>query len=1221
MSRQREAEKALHDQTNILPFGQLMVVFTGLATSLVIQFVDQNGISVTLPTVARDLGAQNTISWAGTSSLIANTMFTVLYGRLSDIFGRKVVYLSALVLLCIADLLCGLSQSPAMFYVFRGLAGVAGGGVGSLTMIIVSDVVTLEQRGKYQGILGASLGLGNIIGPFIAAAFIMRSTWRGFFWLISPLAALSAVVGYFLIPNTAQTDSFRKNLRRIDWFGVLASSIGIIFILIPVSGGGSYFPWDSPMVISMLVIGSLSFVAFIFIEWKVASLPMLPIVFFKNRVMVALFLQSFLLGAVYQAYLYYLPLYYQNARGWSPVASAALTAPMVTCQSIASICSGQYISRLKRYGEIIWLGFAFWTLGAGLMLLFDQNTHPAVIAVCVGISGIGVGFTFQPTLVALQAHCTKSQRAVSISNRNFFRCMGGACGLAISAAILQAALRSHLPSEFSYLTHSAYSLPSHSSMTDAQWESILLAYTKASHAVFILQVPLIGLCFIACVFMYAPGHSPDSSRQTSPASREYNPRKRGRTACTRCKTRKQKCDNEYSTCSNCLKAGVTCDKSSVRQDADRQNDYTHALEERVAFLEEKLGQSESAAGQHAGPNVAQSMWFPQGGHATSQTSNSGLDNNPVGEIVGLLALSSSEAPAYVGSSSGLALAANLGEMVQTSVWNQFISRMQPQPNTGSSTAPQSLTSFLPGNPQQTGGGCRNRANVDPPTDEMGSKILETYFKKLHSRYPFLDRSQIWRLHEERWQLAKMKREELTRADRFAIFKLNIVYAIGATMLQLSEKYAYTDPKQFYTTALQYVPTMCEARSIENIEAMVLLVVYHIRTASSHGMWYMIGLAMRTAIDLGLHSRANEINLDPFTTQMRRRLFWVVYYLERVVSMSLGRPFSISDRQIDLDLPLDVDDDVHDPALITAPQDPTKTTNMTFAIYLFKLRRIDSRIQHKIYRADRPLSSLRPKMDSLYLELEQWKESAAHRFSGSDLDYPMLHYNRAVRLLIQPFLPLLPFTDPYYHICLQAAGEICQSHKRLHQTLEYGHSFLAVQTVFMAGITLLYALWTHTDQVWSVRISNDIRACSTMLFVMGERAEWVKKYRDAFELLVNAAMEKLQGNETARNAGMAELMTAQHSTASLNTVMPGMSSGENFAPANPTGLAPEAAATGAAPQTYLADDSDHAVRMALQLAPWIDQGQSDPLWMPDFGTLESLSGTFWSGADTTRFDAL
>ncbi|EAW18437.1 putative MFS transporter [Aspergillus fischeri NRRL 181] len=491
MNRQQAAEMALHDQMNILPIVQLLVVFSGLAVSLLITFVDQNGISVTLPTIAKDLNAENTISWAGTSSLIANTMFSVLYGRLSDIFGRKVVYLSALALLCIADLLCGLSQNAAMFYVFRGLAGIAGGGVGSLTMIIVSDIVTLENRGKYQGILGASLGLGNVIGPFIAGAFIMNSTWRGFFWLISPLAACSMVVGFFLIPNNACKGGVRENLSKINFYGIIASSIGIIFLLIPISGGGSYFQWNSAMVISMLVIGACSLVAFVFIEWKVASLPMLPVVFFKNKVLCALFLQSFLLGAVYQSYLYYLPLYYQNARGWSPIVSAAMTAPMVGCQALASIASGQYISRTKRYGEVIWAGFGLWTL----------HTHRAVIVVIVAITGIGIGWTFQPTLIAFQAHCTKSHRAVVISNRNFFRCLGGACGLAVSAAILQATLRSNLPNGYQYLAHSTYSLPPQSDISASDWSQILDAYAKASRGVFILQVPLMGLCFAACLFI------------------------------------------------------------------------------------------------------------------------------------------------------------------------------------------------------------------------------------------------------------------------------------------------------------------------------------------------------------------------------------------------------------------------------------------------------------------------------------------------------------------------------------------------------------------------------------------------------------------------------------------------------------------------------------------------------------------------------------------------
>ncbi|KAL4971975.1 major facilitator superfamily domain-containing protein [Aspergillus desertorum] len=501
MERQRAAERALHDQTNILPRGQLFVVFTGLAISLLITFVDQNGISVTLPTIAEDLNARNTISWAGTSSLIANTMFTVLYGRLSDIFGRKVIYLSTLVLLCVSDILCGVSVNSEMFYVFRALAGVAGGGVTSLTMIIVSDIVTLQQRGKYQGILGAAMGLGNIIGPFVGAAFIMRSTWRGFFWLIAPLAAVSALVGYFLIPNSHKKDSFSKSVKRIDFFGILTSSIAVILILIPISGGGSYFNWDSAMVISMFVIGGCSLIAFLLVEWKVAALPMLPVVLFKNKVICALFLQTFLLGAVYQGYLYYLPLYYQNARGWSPIVSAALTCPMMVCHSLTSIAAGQYISRRKRYGELIWLGFGLWTLGGGLMIRFDRTTSPAVIAVTVGIAGIGIGSTFQPTMIACQAHCTKSQRAVVISDRNFFRCLGGACGLAVSAAVLQAVLRSHLPEGYKRLAHSTYSLPSREGISDAEWSAIIDAYAAASRAVLILQVPLVGACFLLCVFI------------------------------------------------------------------------------------------------------------------------------------------------------------------------------------------------------------------------------------------------------------------------------------------------------------------------------------------------------------------------------------------------------------------------------------------------------------------------------------------------------------------------------------------------------------------------------------------------------------------------------------------------------------------------------------------------------------------------------------------------
>ncbi|OHW99630.1 MFS transporter [Colletotrichum incanum] len=496
------AEKALHDQTNILPLKKLLVVFATLAVTLLVSFIDQNGISVTLPTIAADLNAEDTISWAGTSSLIANTTFQMLYGRFSDIFGRKAVFLSAIGLLSLADLLCGLSQNAAMFYIFRGIAGIGGGGITNLAMIIVSDVVTLEQRGKYQGILGSMVGLGNVLGPFLAAAFVEKATWRAFFWMLSPLGP----------PD----EGFKQSVKKIDYAGSLTSSAGVILLLIPISGGGAYFPWNSAMVISMLTIGVVALVSFVFVEWKFAKLPMMPVTIFKNRVVVVLLTQSFLFGAAYQAYLYYVPLYLQNAHQYSVIQSAAIYVALVACQSVFSILSGQYISRVKRYGEVIWAGFGLWTLGAGLTLIYDRHTKSGVIVIPLVIIGIGVGFIFQPTLVALQAHSIKSRRAVITSNRNFFRCAGGACGLAVSAAVLQATLRANLPPEFKDLASSSYSIPK---LDDQDMSIVLDAYMAASRAVFILQIPLIGLCLIGCLFIKDRGlHSIEDVKVEDTAS-------------------------------------------------------------------------------------------------------------------------------------------------------------------------------------------------------------------------------------------------------------------------------------------------------------------------------------------------------------------------------------------------------------------------------------------------------------------------------------------------------------------------------------------------------------------------------------------------------------------------------------------------------------------------------------------------------------------------------
>ncbi|KAL6408870.1 putative transporter-like protein [Ilyonectria robusta] len=506
MTRQEvvRAEHALHDQANLLPRRQLILAFATLSVNMLIVAIDQNGISVALPTIAADLNAQATISWAGTASLLANTTFQMLYGRLSDIFGRKTIFLAAIAMLSIGDLLCGLSRSAVMFYICRAIAGIGGGGIVNLTMIIVSDIVTLEQRGKYQGINGAMAGLGNAAGPFLAAALIQKTSWRVFFWMLSPLGALTASLTYFYLPSKPPTAGFKESVRRVDWMGSFSSSVGVILLLIPITGGGAYFSWDSPMVISMLIVGFVAFLSFIAWEWKLARLPMMPVDIFSNPVVVVMFLQSFLFGSVYQAYLYYVPLYLQNAHQFSIMTSALVYIPLVIAQSLISILSGQYISRRKRYGEVIVFGFGIWTLGAGLALIFNRITTPGTIVVVLLLVGTGVGCVMQPTLVGLQAHSPKYRRAVIISNRNFFRSAGGACGLAISAAVLQARLRATLPQEYKYISDSTYALPE----SVKHVPGVLDAYMAASHGVFILQVPLIAICFLCTGFIRDRGLEP-----------------------------------------------------------------------------------------------------------------------------------------------------------------------------------------------------------------------------------------------------------------------------------------------------------------------------------------------------------------------------------------------------------------------------------------------------------------------------------------------------------------------------------------------------------------------------------------------------------------------------------------------------------------------------------------------------------------------------------------
>ncbi|KAF2180016.1 MFS general substrate transporter [Zopfia rhizophila CBS 207.26] len=508
----------VHDQTNLLPKRELIIVFAALASGLLVTFIDQNSIGVALPTIGQELNCASTVEWAGTSSLIANTAFQVLHGRLSDIFGRKVIIIAMLALLALGDLLCGFAKTGPQLYAFRGISGMANGGIMALSLMIVSDVVTLEERGKYQGILGSCMGLGSAIGPFIAAGFAEHTSWRDTFYLLCPLCVLASIVLFFkLPPQNMPKEDFHTAVCKIDWTGIFLASGGTILLLIPVSGINSHFHPNSPMVISMLTLGGLFLVAFVINEWKVTKLPMIPLRLFRSGPLSAILMQNFLIGIVWFSLLYFLPIYFQSARQLSLTTSAALLLTLVVSLSISSILSGQYISRTNRYGEIIWLGYTLWTLAAGLHFLFGRKTKIITLIFILLVEGIGVGCVFQPTLVAAQAHSSKFDRAVIISARNFLRSLGGAVGLAISSAVFSNSLQSYLPAQLpssiaEAVRKSTFATPDLSMLDAANRHHVLNAYTSASRSVFIMWVVVMGSCLVLMIFVKDKGLQREEER-------------------------------------------------------------------------------------------------------------------------------------------------------------------------------------------------------------------------------------------------------------------------------------------------------------------------------------------------------------------------------------------------------------------------------------------------------------------------------------------------------------------------------------------------------------------------------------------------------------------------------------------------------------------------------------------------------------------------------------
>ncbi len=482
--------------TGTAPQGSIFVVILSIAMLLLLAALDQTVIATAMPTIVAELGGLDHLSWVFTAYILTSTVVAPLYGKLGDLYGRRVMVYVAVALFLIGSLACAASASMGALIAARAVQGLGGGGLFVLALSVVGDVIAPKDRGKVQGVFAAVFSLSSVIGPLMGGWFVDAFSWHWIFLVNLPLGAVAVVLFGLNFPHKTEAVS-----HRIDWLGAGLLTAALSLIILVCALGGRELPWTGGLTWALIGAAIAATAAFLWAETRAAE-PILPLSLFKMNAFSVTSGISFLQGAIMLRILSFLPLYLQISLGYSPTHSGFLLIPMTVGIVSTSTLSGIYMGRTGRYRILPQAGMAILVAAMALMTQFGTATTGVYFSAAMLVFGLGLGLIFPVTTTVVQNAVPRAQMGTATASGVMFRQIGGSVAVAIFGALF--ALRmggvADLPDAASLSPAALAQLPTELRETAAQavsfalhpiyWIVLVLALIGVVLALILREIPL-----------------------------------------------------------------------------------------------------------------------------------------------------------------------------------------------------------------------------------------------------------------------------------------------------------------------------------------------------------------------------------------------------------------------------------------------------------------------------------------------------------------------------------------------------------------------------------------------------------------------------------------------------------------------------------------------------------------------------------------------------------